>query len=339
MDSMVLGVSWLRNQWRRAAFSAVVCGCLLGLAMLAPARAPAATVFFDDFESGVLAAHWVNIPMFPGADQGEWWQALPRGQYVPVASGNYALGVITEPGHYASQSPEIVIGPFQLQGKPNPRLEFDLYRNMPVATAFNDRPDMSLAIIAHSADLAAGTRNLVAYRGSSGRWEHIVVPLDKWGSEEGNFAWEMKNIANYYSPICLSFDFDNSAFGLSDSNPLSYPQPGEGVFIDNVKVAYGAPEVASVVRYPNKSSFSTKRKRAFTLAALICDSRGGGSYGASTVLQTSKNGKSGWKNTYRLVSNSDGIVAKTIRPTKKGTTYYRWVVGSKKTAKQKVVVK
>lgn len=330
--------------WRSSGSSwtarlAIVCACVLGLAMLAPAAAPATTVFFDNFDSGTFGANWHTFAPTPGVDEGAWWSVFPRGQYVPVASGNYAIGVYTEPGHYPNQTAKLVMGPFQLQGAPYPRLEFDLYRNMTTYVYNGDRPNMSLTITAHRADFTDYKENLLEYRGATGRWEHVVVPLDKWGSRAGLWGYEMQNIADYYSPIYLSFDFENSALLFSGDNPLSYPQPGEGVFIDNVKVAYGAPEVSSVTRIPNKSTISTKRKRNFTLAALVRDSNRGASYGAYSVLQTSKNGRSGWKNTYKMVTNASGIASKTIRPTKKGTTYYRWVVGSKKTSKQKVVVK
>jgi hypothetical protein len=320
---------------------AILCVFALGAAMLAPATAAATTVFFDDFESGRFGANWWEMPAAPGVDVGAWWSVSPRGQHMPVSSGNYAIGVYTEPGHYSSQTAHVLMGPFQLAGKPNPRVEFDLYRNMTDwdTSPMWQRPTMRLAFTAYNADLSQHSENLIAYMGTSGGWQHIVVPLDKWGSEQAHTAWEMKNITNYFSPVLLSFDLDYSTGGLSERNPLSWPQPGEGAFIDNVKVAYGAPEVASVVRYPNKSSISAKRKRYLTLSTLVRDSRGGASYGAYSILQTSKNGRSGWKNTYKMYTNSDGMASKAIRPTKKGTTYYRWVVGSRKTAKQKVVVK
>jgi hypothetical protein len=125
-----------------------------------------------------------------------------------------------------------------------------------------------------------------------------------------------------------------------------------GVRIDDVQLwkdgtgatTWGGNAVIGSVsrRLPTASSKTYRRKRGkatYTLSAFITDTSGECVPGAAVVLQTSKNGKTGWRNTYPLISDSQGVAWKTITSKKKGTTYYRWVGGGKRTAKQKIVVK
>jgi hypothetical protein len=297
--------------------------CVLGLAAHIPAAAGAETVFFDDFESGSPSSAWSQNDV--GSNIGYLWSVLPQGPNVPVASGNYALGLVQQPYIGEVQWVDAVCGPFNLKGAPSPRLEFDVYCNMP-------NPSMKLTL--HVMTDRRGTitiSRIGPFYGATKQWRHEVVRLDRWSS----WLWGdpiNQNVADAYSPFYLAFRW----------NTWAPTAPGEGVFIDNVKVCYGTPTVGSISRTPSKSTVSFRRKRGvirYTLSAMIREANGASIPYAPVVLQTSKNGRSGWKTAYVLSSDENGGVSKTIKATKKSTAYYRWVAGSKRTAKQRIVVK
>jgi hypothetical protein len=129
-----------------------------------------------------------------------------------------------------------------------------------------------------------------------------------------------------------------------------FPVQTGGVRIDDVQVwkdgvgtSDTAPSGARITRTPAGSSKSYKRKKGtarYTLAAVVRAGDGSPVQGLKITLQTSKNGKTKWKNSYALVTNANGAVSKKFAVRKKGTTYYRWVAsGAPTTGKQKIVVK
>jgi len=104
----------------------------------------------------------------------------------------------------------------------------------------------------------------------------------------------------------------------------------------------------SIARSPNKNTVTVRRRKhvaRWTLSAKLRDKDGTLIAGVRVYLQTSKNGKSRWSNTYRLKTNTNGQVSKKFSTRKRGTRYYRWYVpaspGYNKvySARQKVQVK
>ncbi|HET6351004.1 MAG TPA: hypothetical protein VFG89_02590, partial [Coriobacteriia bacterium] len=106
---------------------------------------------------------------------------------------------------------------------------------------------------------------------------------------------------------------------------------------------------ASITKSPSKSSLTYKRKKGvakFKLSATFKGWNSGAMTGRTVYLQTSKNGKTGWKNTHKLATGSTGKATKSFKIKTKGTRYYRWYAPAKdqinlKTyaSKQKVVIK
>jgi hypothetical protein len=106
---------------------------------------------------------------------------------------------------------------------------------------------------------------------------------------------------------------------------------------------------ASVTRSPSKSSLTYKRKKGvakYTLSGTMTGWNKVKLAKQTVYLQTSKNGKTGWKNTYKLTTNSYGKATKSFKIKTRGTRYYRWYVPSRSglntstyATKQKVVVK
>lgn len=103
----------------------------------------------------------------------------------------------------------------------------------------------------------------------------------------------------------------------------------------------------SIARTPTWSKATFKRKRGvarFTLGARLTGD-GSALSGRYLYLQSSKNGKTGWKNVTRLKTNSTGRVSKPLAIKKAGTTYYRWYAYSTATTfaggtvAQKVIVR
>jgi hypothetical protein len=100
--------------------------------------------------------------------------------------------------------------------------------------------------------------------------------------------------------------------------------------------------VTSIVRTPSKAKPTYRRKKGkarFTLSAAVRGADGTLMSGVAATLQTSKNGKKGWKNSYKLATNEAGVASKSFTVKKKSTVYYRWVAGDKKTSVQRVIVK
>lgn len=123
--------------------------------------------------------------------------------------------------------------------------------------------------------------------------------------------------------------------------------PGKSVTL-NQSLSRNVPK-ASISRSPSKSSLTYKRKKGkarFTLSATMRGWNNTKLTKRVVYLQTSKNGKTGWKNTYKLTTNSSGKASKSFKVKKKGTVYYRWYVPAKSgmnksttSSKQKVRVK
>lgn len=105
----------------------------------------------------------------------------------------------------------------------------------------------------------------------------------------------------------------------------------------------------TIARSPSSSKVTYKRKRGvakFTLSAKVKGWGGLPITGRYVYLQTSKNGKTGWKNTYKIKTSSAGKASKYLKIKKKSVKYYRWYVPAKAgvntsayTSKQKVTVK
>jgi uncharacterized protein YkwD len=103
----------------------------------------------------------------------------------------------------------------------------------------------------------------------------------------------------------------------------------------------------TIARTPTGSKLTYRRKRGVARYTLAATFTGAGvrMAGRRVYLQTSKNGKTGWKNTYAHTTNSSGRVSRAFASRKKSTVYYRWYVGSTSamqsasTSAQRVVVK
>jgi hypothetical protein len=100
----------------------------------------------------------------------------------------------------------------------------------------------------------------------------------------------------------------------------------------------------SITRSPSRSVYTVKRKKGvanYTLSATLRGSDGTRGSGLRIYLQKSKNGKSGWKNTYTRATDGSGRAVVRFTSRKKGTAYYRWYVPQPKATskKQTVVVK
>ncbi len=105
----------------------------------------------------------------------------------------------------------------------------------------------------------------------------------------------------------------------------------------------------SIKRSPTSSKLTYKRKGGvakYKLSATIKGWMGTPLASRTVYLQTSKNGKSGWKNTYKLKTGSTGKVSKSFKIKSKGVRYYRWYVPAKSgvnnkvyASKQKVTIK
>lgn len=83
----------------------------------------------------------------------------------------------------------------------------------------------------------------------------------------------------------------------------------------------------SIARSPNKTTVVVKRKNKvaqYTLAATLHDTDGTTVNGVRVYLQTSNTGKTKWKNSYTLETNSAGTASKAFTSKKASTLYYRW---------------
>ena len=102
---------------------------------------------------------------------------------------------------------------------------------------------------------------------------------------------------------------------------------------------------ARIVRSPSAATITVKRGHSFTLSASVYAPSGSALSTGTVYLRTSKNGRSGWKNSYRPTTDGAGAISKTFTPKKKQTVYYRWYVpstsayGAVSTKAQKVHVK
>jgi hypothetical protein len=107
---------------------------------------------------------------------------------------------------------------------------------------------------------------------------------------------------------------------------------------------------ASLTRSPSASSKTYRRKKGkakYTLSATVKGLGGVPVGGVRVYLQTSKNGKTKWKNSgSAMTSSGSGKVARAFTSKKRSTLYYRWAVPSQagvsatpKTSKQKIVVR
>ncbi|MDO9175219.1 MAG: hypothetical protein Q7V62_10475, partial [Actinomycetota bacterium] len=103
-----------------------------------------------------------------------------------------------------------------------------------------------------------------------------------------------------------------------------------------------------VARSPSAWSKTVKRKRGVARYTLrITVTRPGGvPIGALGVrIQTSKNGRTGWKNAYWLRTNSSGVAYKAFSTKKRATRYYRWYLSSSYqsralyTTKQRIIIR
>jgi hypothetical protein len=106
----------------------------------------------------------------------------------------------------------------------------------------------------------------------------------------------------------------------------------------------------SLTRSPSASSKTYRRKKGkakYTLSATVKGVGGVPVGGVRVYLQTSKNGKTKWRNSgSAITSNGSGRVARPFTSKKRSTLYYRWVVPSQtgvyatpRTSKQKIVVR
>lgn len=78
---------------------------------------------------------------------------------------------------------------------------------------------------------------------------------------------------------------------------------------------------------PNKTNLTYKRRHGiakFTLAATMKGSGNQRLKRRTVYLQTSKNGRTSWKSTYKLKTGSSGKVSKRFGVKKRQTLYYRW---------------
>ncbi|HET6351590.1 MAG TPA: carboxypeptidase-like regulatory domain-containing protein, partial [Coriobacteriia bacterium] len=106
---------------------------------------------------------------------------------------------------------------------------------------------------------------------------------------------------------------------------------------------------STIVKKPAASSVTYKRKKGVAKFKLSASFTGWGATplaGRIVYLQTSKNGKTGWKNTYKLTTGATGVASKSFKVKTAKTVYYRWSIGAgaemnfaNKSSKTKVRVK
>ena len=104
-----------------------------------------------------------------------------------------------------------------------------------------------------------------------------------------------------------------------------------------------------LVRSPSSSRLVRRRRggsATYKLSATVTDCIGDPLGKARVYLQTSKSGRSGWKNTYPLRTSTAGSASRSIRAKRVGTRYYRWYVPARAgayhaavTSKQAVVIR
>jgi hypothetical protein len=118
---------------------------------------------------------------------------------------------------------------------------------------------------------------------------------------------------------------------------VSFSKPGYITATGPVSVSAGATtnvEVhlaraktsCTVSRTPSSASLTYKRKKG--VAKITLKATAQGPYwafgGARLILQSSKNGKGGWKTVSTLKTSESGVVSKTLSIKKASTVYYRW---------------
>jgi hypothetical protein len=84
-------------------------------------------------------------------------------------------------------------------------------------------------------------------------------------------------------------------------------------------------------RSPGSSTITVKRNRGvakYTLSATVKDADGALAAGKTVYLQTSSNGRTHWKNSYKLKTSLSGRVSKSLSWRSRGTRYYRWYAPS-----------
>jgi hypothetical protein len=167
-------------------------------------------------------------------------------------------------------------------------------------------------------------------------------------------VWEGKVGANWQvftqkigvdgSPVQLTTDaHDHESPEVSGNRVVWFASNGTNDQIFRAKLI----TTPSIVRSPDTSSITVKREKGsakYTLSATLRDTDGTLVCGARLYLETSMNGKTNWKNSYALKTNSAGVASKAFKSKKAGTVYYRWYApastGYRKvySAKQKVHV-
>ena len=104
----------------------------------------------------------------------------------------------------------------------------------------------------------------------------------------------------------------------------------------------------SIRRQQTWSSKTLTRKRgvaSLTLSSLSRTASGAVLKNTRVYLQTSRNGRNGWRNSYTLATSSRGVAAKALKLRTKGTVHYRWCLPASATrlaaysTAQKVVVR
>lgn len=109
-----------------------------------------------------------------------------------------------------------------------------------------------------------------------------------------------------------------------------------------------AASAARITRYPARPTVTHTRRHGvakFTISALVRTADGAPASGRTVYLQSSKNGKTGWRNSKTLVANTSGKVSRAFKVRKRATVYYRWYAPATAetlavmTRKQKVVVR
>lgn len=88
-------------------------------------------------------------------------------------------------------------------------------------------------------------------------------------------------------------------------------------------IGYRVRTQPSLTRSPSGSSYTVGRGKSLALKGTLHSSSGAHISGKSVKLQRSTNGSS-WSTYKTFTSNSSGVVSFTVKPSSKGTVYWRW---------------
>ena len=107
---------------------------------------------------------------------------------------------------------------------------------------------------------------------------------------------------------------------LADAPPVPPPTPA----LARLRITR-APS-ASILTYRRRSGFAR-----YALSAVVRTAKGAPVRNRWMYLQTSANGKTGWKSSYKMKTNASGKVAKSVLMRTAGSRYYRWYLPATKT--------